>query len=47
MECWYNAIKEQLIIYDYNLLNIWNIDKSGFGINKKQVIKMLMYLDNI
>ena len=47
MKCWYNAVKEQLAIHDYNLLNIWNIDESGFSIGEEEVIKVLMHLDNI
>ena len=35
MECWYNAVKEQLAIHNYNLLNIWNIDKSGLNIGEE------------
>ena len=47
MECWYNTVKEQLVIHDYDFSNIWNMDESGFNINKKQVMKILMYLNNI
>ena len=47
MECWYSVVKEQLIIHNYNLLNIWNMNKLGFNINKKQMIKILIHLNNI
>ena len=47
MEYWYNTVKEQFIIYNYNLLNIQNIDESGFDINKEQAMKVLIYLNNI
>ena len=47
MKCWYNTVKEQLAIYDYNFSNIWNMDESGFDIDKKQAMKMLMHLNNI
>ena len=47
MKCWYNAVKEQLIIHNYDLLNIWNMNESGFSIGKEQMIKMLIYFNNI
>ena len=47
MKHWYNIIKEQFIIHNYNLLNIWNMDESEFNIDEKQIIKILIYLNNI
>ncbi|KAF2228350.1 hypothetical protein EV356DRAFT_458364, partial [Viridothelium virens] len=33
--------------HKYHLLNIYNINKLGFGIKKEQIIIILIYLNNV
>jgi hypothetical protein len=47
VERWFTAVGEKLEEYYYDPLNMWNIDKLGFGIGEEQAIKVLVYLDSI
>lgn len=42
---WFNTVKEKFAEHTYDLSNIWNINKSGFGVGEEQAIKMLIYLN--
>jgi hypothetical protein len=47
VERWFTAVSEKLEEHHYDPSNMWNMDKSGFGIGEEQAIKVLIHLDSI
>ncbi|KAF2228371.1 hypothetical protein EV356DRAFT_458147, partial [Viridothelium virens] len=43
----FNAITLQVAEHKYHLLDMYNINKLGFGVGKEQTIIILIYLNNI
>ena len=47
VQCWFNAVASQIEKYKYKFSDIYNMDKSGFGVGEEQAIKVLIYLDSV